>query len=1365
MKSFNGNPGLRSRPTGTSKGHLITGVSARSLVAAFICFIVLVVLSFYSASSAAPSSELNTKTPRVSSPPLLARAPDARALINDTLWNRTANSYAAFFPQAGGSESVATFAVNSSGQCTTTSKSAFVLGEKVCARSSNTPLGPPIQRRFNWVNADGALASVTDVTTDPQINIIQLPTSSTARGSWLANLAGPDGSVRASAAFSVSDPTAPAADLTLNMANAQTVNADADLVFTIRVANRGPDTALAVQLTDATPANTTFVGTSQSSGPAFSCVMNNGTTTCSATSLAKGAEALLTITYHVAPGTLDDTIITNTINVASTTSELESGDNTFEGTATVDHVACALTCPGNITTNTDADQYYATVSYQVTNNGNCGNSVTSNPPSGSQFPVGSTVVTAGGPDGTACSFTVTVNDTQVPIISCPANVTTTESPAGSGSAIVNYPAPTVTDNDPQATATCDHPSGSSFPVGNTTVTCTATDRSGNSSQSCSFTVTVDSASGCSFTCPQDITVNNTPGECQAVVTYPDATSSQACAAGTVTYSQASGTAFPVGTTTVTATRSTGETCSFHVTVVDSEAPHITCPANITVDANAGSCDATVNPGTPTATDECPGVTVAGARADNGPLNGTYHVGTTTITWTATDAAGNTASCQQTVTVKDVTPPTISCPANVTQANDPGQCSAVVDPGAAAATDNCGIESVSGVRSDGQPIDAPYPVGTTTITWTATDQSGNQSSSCPQTVTVTDTQSPTVTAPADSSASADANCQAAVPDYAATSTASDNCGNPTVTQSPAAGTMVGQGAHTVTVTATDAAGHTGSDTVVFTVNDTTAPTITVPAGSSADANANCQAAVPDYAAASTASDNCDSTPTLTQSPAAGTMVGTGPHTVTVTATDDAGNHSSADVVFTVNDTTAPTVHAPADSSADADSSCRAAVPDYVTGSTASDNCSTPTVTQDPEAGTMVGPGAHTVTVTATDAAGNHSSDEVVFTVNDKTPPTVQAPADSSASADANCKAAVPDYASASTASDSCGTVTVTQSPAANTLVGLGPHTVTVTATDGSGNHSSDEVVFTVNDTTAPTVQAPADSSASADANCEAPVPNYAGSSNATDNCDTPTVTQSPAAGTKVGLGPHTVTVTATDAAGNHSSDDVVFTVNDTTAPAITCPANKTANSEPGTCAAHVSPGTATASDNCGSPTVTGSRSDGRPLTDTYPVGTTTITWTATDGSGNSSSCTQTITVNDTEKPTITLNGQTPSMWPPNHGYQTFQVTNFVTSVQDNCGGTISVGSVVITKVTSDEAENGNGSGNTLNDIVIASNCKSVQLRSEREGGGNGRVYTIFFSVRDAAGNIGTATAKVVVPHNPGETPVDSGPHYTVTSSCQ
>src|SRR5204862_3718419 len=99
-----------------------------------------------------------------------------------------------------------------------------------------------------------------------------------------------------------------------------------------------------------------------------------------------------------------------------------------------------------------------------------------------------------------------------------------------------------------------------------------------------------------------------------------------------------------------------------------------------------------------------------------------------------------------VTVIDVTPPTISCPANVVAGNDAGFCSATVSPGSATAVDNCsGNLATTGTRSDGQPLNAPYPVGVTTITWSATDGSGN-SSTCKQTITVNDTQAPSLTVP-------------------------------------------------------------------------------------------------------------------------------------------------------------------------------------------------------------------------------------------------------------------------------------------------------------------------------------------------------------------------------------------------------------------------------------------------------------------------------------------------------------------------------------------------------------------------------------------------------------------------------------------
>src|SRR5439155_9727443 len=118
----------------------------------------------------------------------------------------------------------------------------------------------------------------------------------------------------------------------------------------------------------------------------------------------------------------------------------------------------------------------------------------------------------------------------------------------------------------------------------------------------------------------------------------------------------------------------------------------------------GQCSATLDPGNATATDGCGVESVIGTRSDGQPLDAPYPVGTTTITWIATDQSDNTASCTQTVTVNDAERPTITCPANITTSNDPGQCSANVNPGTATATDNCGA-TVSGARSDNQPLNA------------------------------------------------------------------------------------------------------------------------------------------------------------------------------------------------------------------------------------------------------------------------------------------------------------------------------------------------------------------------------------------------------------------------------------------------------------------------------------------------------------------------------------------------------------------------------------------------------------------------------------------------------------------------------------
>src|SRR5207249_9487641 len=179
-------------------------------------------------------------------------------------------------------------------------------------------------------------------------------------------------------------------------------------------------------------------------------------------------------------------------------------------------------------------------------------------------------------------------------------------------------------------------------------------------------------------------------------------------------------------------------------------------------------------------------------------------------------------------------------------------------------------------------------------------------------------------------SADANCQAVLPNVLDGVIVSDTCagaGAITLIQSPAAGTLLGAGTHIITVTATDEAGNSWTCTTTFTVNDTTVPSVSCPAPTSASADAGCHAAVPNVLGGVTATDNCSGTNgiTLSQSPAAGALVGLGAHIITVTATDEAGNSATCTTTFTVNDTTVPSVKIGRATSSSTDAGCQAAVP--------------------------------------------------------------------------------------------------------------------------------------------------------------------------------------------------------------------------------------------------------------------------------------------------------------------------------------------------------------------------------------------------------------------------------------------------------
>ncbi|MEK7676755.1 MAG: choice-of-anchor D domain-containing protein, partial [Verrucomicrobiota bacterium] len=237
-----------------------------------------------------------------------------------------------------------------------------------------------------------------------------------------------------------------------------------------------------------------------------------------------------------------------------------------------------IACPANISRPNDPGQCGAIVNFSATATGVCAPAVTYSKAPGSFFPIGTPVVMATATDifgeTATCNFTVTVNDTEKPVVTCPGNITVDAAP-GQCSATVTFAA-TVTDNCPGATVVCSPASGSVFQKGTTTVTCTGTDASGNVS-TCSFTVTVNDTEKPVVTCPANITVNAAPGQCNTVVTYTT-TVTDNCPGATVVSAPPSGSTFQPGTTTVTSTATDASgnvsTCTFTVTVNDVEPPVI-----------------------------------------------------------------------------------------------------------------------------------------------------------------------------------------------------------------------------------------------------------------------------------------------------------------------------------------------------------------------------------------------------------------------------------------------------------------------------------------------------------------------------------------------------------------------------------------------------------------------------------------------------------------------------------------------------------------------------------------------------------------------------------------------------------------------
>ena len=252
-----------------------------------------------------------------------------------------------------------------------------------------------------------------------------------------------------------------------------------------------------------------------------------------------------------------------------------------------------------------------------------------------------------------------------------------------------------------------------YPVGITNIQYSVTDGSGNTTIKIQKVTVIDNIIPV-ITAPANINTTLTAGCTKTGINLGTPVTSDNCTIASVTNDAP--TAFPVGTTTVTwiVTDASGNTATATqtVTVTDAINPTITAPSNITVNANSSCVAFNVALGTPVTADNC---TVASVT-NNAPA--VFTLGTTTVTWTVTDASGNTANVNQIVTVIDNINPSIIAPAAITMNVVSGCSLSGIVLGTPFTLDNCSIATITN--------NAPttFPVGTTTVVWTVTDGSGN-----------------------------------------------------------------------------------------------------------------------------------------------------------------------------------------------------------------------------------------------------------------------------------------------------------------------------------------------------------------------------------------------------------------------------------------------------------------------------------------------------------------------------------------------------------------------------------------------------------------------------------------------------------------
>ena len=597
-------------------------------------------------------------------------------------------------------------------------------------------------------------------------------------------------------------------------------------------------------------------------------------------------------------------------------------------------------------------------------------------------------------------------------------------------------------------------------VGTYSVVVTATDTEGNSSQ-CTASITIVDNSAPTALCENATVVLDAYGQGSLTAADIDTGSSAGCG-GALTYglSKTDFDCSDVGTQNVTLTVTDGNgstaSCTAQVTVVDNTAPTAICQnATVVPGANGQGSITTVDIDNGSS-DACGSVTLSLSQTSFDCSD----VGTQNVVLTVTDESGNTATCTAGVSVVDQTAPVVSCvnPTVVLNANGPvsvGVCQL------ATATDVCGSVSLAA----SQTVFDCDDVGTVTVT--TTDVNGN-TATCTSTVTVVNNSIPALTCK-NATVQLDANGDASITTADVVASASAVCGVSSISLSKTRFHCSDLGANPVVVSVTGVNGQTATCTATVTVEDNIAPSVTCQnANIYLDANGQPILTITDFGLIF--SDNCGVTGAnydISQFD----CDNVGVQHLAIDVFDASGNTTTCISTVTVIDTIKPDVSCQ-DVSVNLNGSGMASIGVADVLVSGSDNCPGVTYALSKTNFDCSDLGTQSVTLTATGASGNTEQCTFVVTVSDPIVPSLQCQ-DITSSIGVSGVVSIRASDVVASSSDNCGGWSPSLSESNFDCSDVGANTVTVTATDVSGNTTTCTATVTIVDQTGPSMTCPSD----------------------------------------------------------------------------------------------------------------------------------------------------------------------------------------------------------------------------------------------------------------------------------------------------